>query len=528
MIIENLGLGWKEEQVSNQSMVSACVLKLINPKNNHVIFQSFGKGKSHDWARASAWGEMIERIQNMAFYMILIYPTQPEIDSAEPKKFRYFPDEKTFILGNESNSDFFNYFSRLAGDDITGENTGKEMIGVPFLNLFENKPDYLPFRMVQGVVGSNGMCSGNTREEALNQGLCEIFERYVLKEFYLNPFCPPDISVEWFKDTDIYNHMMSLKLDLDYNITIKDCSMNKGYPVLGVLIRNNTGHYAFHLGADPSPITALERCFTEMFQGGAIHFLPLQELEANGPCDLDTLFWKRHFSLTISAYSGHWPDKLLSDKPDYEFTGFNHPVSVSDHEDLQYLLKIIKNGDKQIFIRDNSFLGHPAYYIYIPGMSEITSLPDKSFLSAFLRFDHVLPVLWNMADSTVNKRAALLDALDIYIGKSPHKEFRINDYFRFFNSHPLTRISITELMALLDVSLLNETFGDYFGPDECEKDSLLSVIDQQNRNFKLHDLFKVMNGLPRCFHCETCQVSGACNYSFVMDIWEKMKRIMVG
>ena len=47
-----------------------------------------------------------------------------------------------------------------------------------------------------------------------------------------------------------------------------DCSCGMGIPAMGVLIKNKENtKYQFHIGVDPSPITALERCLTELFQG---------------------------------------------------------------------------------------------------------------------------------------------------------------------------------------------------------------------------------------------------------------------
>jgi len=354
-VLESLGMEFQEEEVHGNNLFKALSLSVINPENKEMVFRTYGKGTTNQWARASAYGEMIERIQNHAFYSTLYYPTQPKITNKNYTGFKYYPDEKVFSLKDNKSLDFItNYqtLTSLAQNEILSNSA----IGIPYINLFENKTEYFPFRAMQAVVGSNGMCSGNTREEALIQGISEVFERYVLKSFYLSPFCPPEIPLMYFEGTDIYHKINQLEKKHNFLIEIKDCSLGKGYPVIGIFVENCNGGYAFHLGADPSPVTALERCFTEIFQGGSICFQSINELNMNLPYNLDSDFWKKNLSQTISAYAGQWPNAIFKDTPSYPFTGFDHPISLSDKEDLNYLLNILKRENKKIYIQTSGNL----------------------------------------------------------------------------------------------------------------------------------------------------------------------------
>ena len=521
-ILTKHNLEFFEEQIQGSSLFKSFSLSIINPNNQQIVFQTFGKGSSIEWARASAWGEMIERIQNLAFYTILIYPSQVEVNNSKSDKFKYYPDEKIFSL--KDNGKFTENYKKIYG--IENFNThNKNIIGIPFVNIYNNEIEYFPVRVMQVIVGSNGMCSGNTREEALIQGVSDIFERYVLKALYLKPFCPPDVPMRFFEGTAILEKINHLITQFGYDIRIKDCSMGKAYPVIGVLIKNGKGGYAFHLGADPSPITALERCLTEMFQSGNIRFQSIEELKLNSPYNLKNDFWRRNFSLTISAYAGQWPETILLDKPSYKFNGFEHIKSVSDTDDLQYLYGILKKDKRQVFIRDNSFLRQAAFYIYIPEMSEITNHPNNLFSSVFLNFDKYLPILSNLKESSKKERIDIIEIINKYIETSANNEFRIIDYFMFYKKHPIAQLSSKQFLNLLNLSIFNGSIEEHFSINEINLNPFLKSLYKENGNFILKDLFKKLN-IPKCFECDSCSFNKLCNFPYIFSIWEKLKNEM--
>ena len=47
----------------------------------------------------------------------------------------------------------------------------------PFINTKTGKDEYLPTFLVRLALGSNGMSAGNTKEEALVEGISELIER---------------------------------------------------------------------------------------------------------------------------------------------------------------------------------------------------------------------------------------------------------------------------------------------------------------------------------------------------------------
>lgn len=73
----------------------------------------------------------------------------------------------------------------------------------------------------------------------------------------------------------------------------------------------------------------------------------------------------------LVSSSGIWPLSILSPTPSYEYTGENPNWGLSNDDDLQYCFKVVEQLGFNIYIRNNSITGFPAYYIMIPGMNQV-------------------------------------------------------------------------------------------------------------------------------------------------------------
>jgi ribosomal protein S12 methylthiotransferase accessory factor len=484
----NLEMSFVEKAIHSEEGCFSYCLQLVDNSRGEPVFQTMGKGRTDAFARASAYGEMIERVQNLAFYIMLVYPSEPESKNLLHKAhFQYYPDEK-YIAGEELHRSA----ARLFRNDTQPNGWAWEgpVIGVPFWDIFGARAEYIPYRAFQAVVGSNGMCSGNTMAEALIHGICEVFERYVLKQIFLSPFIPPDVPLDIFAGHDIYENMMRLAIGNGYGVQVKDCSLRLRLPVLGLLIRDGSGRYAFHLGSDPSPVTALERCFTEMCQSGSIIFMDSSGLEGVSGDVWDSEFWKTQLHLNIRSYEGHWPPEILNREPSRAFQGFEHPVSHSDDDDLEYLLRIIRDAGWEMFVRDNSFLGFPSYQVYIPGIGEMTNVLDNAFVWRHLGFDRFLHVLANPAGATQAQRRELLGAMTEYETVAPSRLFRAADWFLYYPGHPLAAMSQADFRDFLAQPALTEF------------------------------------AVPSCFECSDCRHLDRCSYDFISKIWNRLKQVM--
>ena len=217
------------------------------------------------------------------------------------------------------------------------------------------------------------MASGNTPKEAILQALCEIFERYVISEIYWNEYTPPTIPLSFFAETEIGKILSLYQKETGNKVIVKDCSLNKGIPAIGLIIINeNEQLYNFKIGVDFVPAVALERCFTEIHQGrNSFEGLPFEFVKTKGVDAAEKKFVERNLIKIFINGSGFWPISVLHGEESYRFKEFNHLLGESNAYDLKYSLDLIEKMGYHVYIRNNSFLGFPAYYVVVPGMSQI-------------------------------------------------------------------------------------------------------------------------------------------------------------
>lgn len=153
------------------------------------------------------------------------------------------------------------YFEQLKKKGLTG------CVAIPFRDLTSEEIIYIPYNIFYMLVGSNGMAAGNTIEEAIFQGTCELYERYSAALIYYNRLTPPTIPHEFVKEKapTFYNIIVDIE-NMGFRVVVKDFSINGQIPSIGVLlIKDNK--YRLNIGSDTCFEIALGRCLTEVYQG---------------------------------------------------------------------------------------------------------------------------------------------------------------------------------------------------------------------------------------------------------------------
>lgn len=170
-----------------------------------------GKGVSKAYAKASAYAEFFERYQNDILGPRVFFGS----------KFPFFmsPDEKILSsaeIVQNANSFTSLYFSQRGLSGVSDEEKAKafydvqkvdyhiygledKYITLPFYSIKEKKVVYLPKSTYTPFYGSNGMCAGNSPEEALVQGLSEIIERVVQRRIFTEKPALPDVPEEYIQ-----------------------------------------------------------------------------------------------------------------------------------------------------------------------------------------------------------------------------------------------------------------------------------------------------------------------------------------
>ncbi|AET69214.1 hypothetical protein Desor_3751 [Desulfosporosinus orientis DSM 765] len=543
---------------------------------------SNGKGLTARYALASAYGELMERLQNNILFPLrqLKFATRKYLaamPAAEGLRerlekedlvldFHYGPDEVYLDTGSlvEDCSDVLAALLGIADPDRQKDYLqmafGEESVGcLPYYSAVQNQVRYLPIKLIWNMCGTNGMCAGNTTEEALIQGISEVMERYVIRSIYQQNITPPTVPAANFQNAQIFDHIQRLE-EAGITAVIKDCSLGMGLPVIGLLlISEESNKYTFHVGADPCPITALERCLTEIYQGNP------QDIEARFHSypegTTSNLSWQAAYYDTTSGGLGQWPNSLFADKPSYAFNGFSHPISESDSADLAYLLAKVQDLGRNLFIRDVSFLGFPSYQIFIPGMSETDFLFDDTDFPNWMAIVRNHSTLLNLEQAGPERIARLAEAISCTDGLVLPVAFEPGRWF-LSNIHPeLRKLSKDYLLTLLysrlaDYSAAAASMGAFLKseaacsgpilyyrtvrsyleakrdglPDDWIKEMLTErygevMAAKVAENFAVPELVLAQTVLPSCFDCNNCKIEGSCRYLALLRRVKTLQRM---
>ena len=396
-------------------------LRIISGNLSVMDISTNGKGKSRDFALASAYGELMERLQSRILFG-LRYSIPTDVSNL---KYTFAPDEKRLI-----DQDFIHSLHTYTclPHNVTSLYNEPYEIGLPFANIRDKSIAYLPMRVIEHCCGSNGMCAGNTRHEAILQGICEIFERYALRLIYHKALTPPIIHSSIPISETLRDKIKHLESAEECKIDIVDCSCGIGLPVYGLrIIRNKSSEYQFHLGADMIAEVAVERVLTELFQNSSripVHIFDIP-YQLKLCSDLRLIENER---VKYGFRCNHTPLCVFSDTPSYAPMEFSPERGQSDQTDLKIAFSIVYNLGKEIYIRDNSFMGFHAYTIYIPGMSELINVESIRWMQTSFEKSVRIPYLAHSLPSASFKEVEeLVESISAFNSPAYLDWFTCND-----------------------------------------------------------------------------------------------------
>lgn len=334
-----------------------------------------GKGSSKDAALCSALGEYLERISNN--YLYNDYFLGEEIALGE---FVHYPNEKWFKPGpkdtlpkglmDETLLEIYDPEEELKSSHLIDTNSGNTKRGIcalPYVRQSDKEIVYIPVNLIGNLFVSNGMSAGNTKFEARVQCLSEIFERAVKNQIILEEITLPDVPRSVLeKFPKILEGINKLEAE-GFPILVKDASLGGKFPVMCVTLMNpkNGGVFA-SFGAHPKFEVALERSLTELLQGRSFEgFNVLSPPTFNQSAISEHNNIVDHFIDSTGVIS--W--KFFSEKADYEFNEWD--FSGTTEEENTYLMNILNQLEKEVYIADYEELGVKACRILVPGYSEI-------------------------------------------------------------------------------------------------------------------------------------------------------------
>ncbi len=581
-ILFKTGLFVNEYSGATQAGFYNSHLYLASNRLAGLKFGVHGKGSSPEYALASAYGEFMERFQNNWKLWGERYITKNFIEALPPDSefvqkakeedvllnFELFPDEK-YIPLRDLISQNDGIFKKLIKNSLpyleNSYNLDRTILCVPYYNLFKENITYLPPKT--GILGTNGLCAGNTDEEAIIQGLCEIFERYVIRKVYLEGIIPPIIPKEEFHGTSISEKIDTLNKEKNIETIVFDCSLNIGLPVVGILfIDKDKGMYTFSFGGATDPVIALERCLTEIYQSDTpedrMNYLN-KKVEYPGR-NAEQIKIINYIHQVTHGGGEIDIEAFLSQEASYSFNNISMIEGENHKEELKNIVALIQNQNWELLIRDNSILGFPSYSIYIPNVSEVFSIfNDDDFYMALMDED-LFPILSNLKYSSKEKINEYLefkdqlydkvrDSLSNFKGEFMHHvNAGINDIEPFlFMSTLFYYIGKNEkAIKYIDKFIEREKqknptadlkyffAAKYFLRLKINNFSLSEIKDKLSLLYTDEIVDEIMDDmsnpenalhyydLPTCFNCEDCPVKKDCRYFDVMKIVKSIQNNM--
>ncbi len=417
---------------------------------------SNGKGSSKEAALCSALGEYLERISNNYFYNDYYLGSDLSGES-----FVHYPEEKWFKSKNNELPEglmdeyllsIYNPNKDLKAHHLIDTNSGNIERGIcalPYTRSSDKKTVFIPVNLIGNLFVSNGMSAGNTKYEARVQCLSEIFERAVKNQIISNEITLPDVPKDVLKRYPQILEGIEKLESQGFPVLIKDASLGGKFPVMCVTLMNpRTGGVFASFGSHPKFEVALERSLTELLQGRSFQGLddvPAPTFNKFAVSEPNNLV--DHFIDSTGVIS--W--KFFSSKSDYDFVDWNSEGNTE--EENQYLMNILKDLNKEVYIADYKHLGVNSCRILVPNYSEIYNKED---------------LIWDNHNKAINfredilnihslKKEQLLNLLDKF------EEHEIHDYnliseligIEFDENSEWGQLNVAELKALIHLNLGN-------------------------------------------------------------------------
>ncbi len=399
-VLESVGFAARRPIVYRWSAAPSCHSCQVRFPNYPLIYAN-GKGVSPELAYAGALAEFVERLQcdvDDTFSRAgLIHHLPPVV----PRTDRPLSDAAATAPA-------------LARTDIAAV-VHDAPVTAPFVecvDVFGRTITSLPYSVLCMMTRTSGMCAGNTLEEALTHGICEVFERHVLRQLEAGRVTGlPTIPCHDLRLTSpVVRRQLEEIQSAGIDVVVKDGSLGGRFPVVGTILTDRAAgvcHVSF--GSDPFFDAALSRCLTEAFQGTARLFRPMASDGAHRP--LDTYNNPQVLREHLVEDAG----------PCRAERAFGEPAN--NREAMDFAMACVQRTGLKLYVRDFSLFGFPAYYVYVERLSALCDLAPKHLAHLPRHLDDVRATLFRIAWASPGDIAACATVLfDELVHSSPTLE----------------------------------------------------------------------------------------------------------
>lgn len=229
----------------------------------HIIGnkKQMGKGSTPEQSRASACMELGERFSFFSF----------------------IGDQENFITGDYQAMEQAGYpvlpaevlLTSVHDTTLDAGTLKKLLTGIPMqwtwsTRLSDMEPVLLPFSWFYAINEFNGPSAGNTYEEAVMQGICEIIERHVCAVISREKLQTPAIDLDSITDPVAVELIEKFRAN-NIQLHLQDFSLDTGIPTIGALAWDpetfpEKSEIVFTAGTTPDAAKAVIRALTEVAQ----------------------------------------------------------------------------------------------------------------------------------------------------------------------------------------------------------------------------------------------------------------------
>ncbi|GAB4341496.1 MAG: YcaO-like family protein [Desulfobulbaceae bacterium] len=310
--------------------------------------KQLGKGCTPAQSRASACMELIERYSFFSFRQnpanFILAPYSQVVEEGLP------------VLP-------LRYLLQSVHDETTSEETLAALIAdIPIrwawgTNLARGEVVLMPYSWFYAINEFNGPSAGNSYEEAILQGLCEIVERHVCAVITRERIRAPLIDPASITDP-VATELLGKFTRHGIEVFLNDFSLDTGIPTVGAMAIDpstfpETSEIVYTAGTTPEPTKALIRALTEVAQlSGDFH--TSSNYEASGlpkPLSLEEMDYIVNPGRTVR----------LDELPDLGDTNMK--------VEIDRCLAALARQNMEVFLIDvrNPLVGVPAIYTIVPG-----------------------------------------------------------------------------------------------------------------------------------------------------------------
>lgn len=378
-----------------------------------------GKGISRELALASGYAEFMERFQSGR----LLFINTPTPSDVELSVEDVLTQSEVYLqcLADSIYQKHKKKVTLRQLAELIASPENKKITCQKYRSIQTGEELLIPEKLLSCVSISNGLCAGNSYEEAIVQGFSEVVERYFQTKIIKEKIAPPAIPLSELEQYDISYQIIKEIERNQYHVVVKDCSCGCGFPVIAVVVIDKNNHtYHVHYGAHPVFEIALERALTETLQGRNIKKV---YGESSFIVDGDISYGEQLRSY-VMAYS-IMPTEFFSATPSYYHKPFTNHKNASNKNLYQYICEFAHEMGWRIYVKDYSVLAFPTYRVVVPGISDITSfqaISESSMRSIYTMQLSAISVLRNMEAGT---KDAFVDILNydkaMNISKNPIK-----------------------------------------------------------------------------------------------------------